>query len=235
MYYITFFILFSTIMKILKYISRILITICIIIALLFARKIYQNYEKKWEVTINLIDKSTVIAQLRMISKLETAEVTITKTLSANTELSDWLEWYDFDNYINDILFHDSMTFSLTWKVVAGIDLDKIQEWDIKRHLDGTISIKLPDAEILYVTIDENALPQRQLWLLAWGWNVGMETEIRNHAKEEMKQDAIKAWILDVANEKAYSTLQNLLHNINIELKNDNIEDSIDTEENEFSI
>lgn len=235
MYYITFFILFSTNMKILKYISHILITICIIIALLFARKIYQNYEKKWEVTINLIDKSTVIAQLRMISKLETAEVTITKTLSANTELSDWLEWYDFDNYINDILFHDSMTFSLTWKVVAGIDLDKIQEWDIKRHLDGTISIKLPEAEILYVTIDENALPQRQLWLLAWGWNVGMETEIRNHAKEEMKQDAIKAWILDVANEKAYSTLQNLLHNINIELKNDNIEDSIDTEENEFSI
>jgi len=235
MYYITFFILFSTIMKILKYISRILITICIIIALLFARKIYQNYEKKWEVTINLIDKSTVIAQLRMISKLETAEVTITKTLSANTELSDWLEWYDFDNYINDILFHDSMTFSLTWKVVAGIDLDKIQEWDIKRHLDGTISIKLPEAEILYVTIDENALPQRQLWLLAGWWNVGMETEIRNHAKEEMKQDAIKAWILDVANEKAYSTLQNLLHNINIELKNDNIEDSIDTEENEFSI
>jgi len=235
MYYITFFILFSTIMKILKYISRILITICIIIALLFARKIYQNYEKKWEVTINLIDKSTVIAQLRMISKLETAEVTITKTLSANTELSDWLEWYDFDNYINDILFHDSMTFSLTWKVVAGIDLDKIQEWDIKRHLDGTISIKLPDAEILYVTIDENALPQRQLWLLAGWWNVGMETEIRNHAKEEMKEDAIKAWILDVANEKAYSTLQSLLHNINIELKNDNIEDSIDTEENEFSI
>jgi len=235
MYYITFFILFSTIMKILKYISRILITICIIIALLFARKIYQNYEKKWEVTINLIDKSTVIAQLRMISKLETAEVTITKTLSANTELSDWLEWYDFDNYINDILFHDSMTFSLTWKVVAGINLDKIQEWDIKRHLDGTISIKLPEAEILYVTIDENALPQRQLWLLAGWWNVGMETEIRNHAKEEMKQDSIKAWILDVANEKAYSTLQNLLHNINIELKNDNIEDSIDTEENEFSI
>lgn len=222
-------------MKALKYIFRILITICIIIALLFARKIYQNYENKWEVTINLIDKSTVIAQLRMISKLETAEVTITKTLSANTELSDWLEWYDFDNYINDILFHDSMTFSLTWKVVAGIDLDKIQEWDIKRHLDGTISIKLPNAEILYVTIDENALPQRQLWLLAGWWNVGMETEIRNHAKQEMKEDAIKAWILDTANEKAYSTLQNLLHNIDIELKNDNIEDSIDTEENEFSI
>ena len=222
-------------MKVLKYIFRILITICIIIALLFARKIYQNYENKWEVTINLIDKSTVIAQLRMISKLETAEVTITKTLSANTELSDWLEWYDFDNYINDILFHDSMTFSLTWKVVAGIDLDKIQEWDIKRHLDGTISIKLPNAEILYVTIDENALPQRQLWLLAGWWNVGMETEIRNHAKQEMKEDAINAWILDAANEKAYSTLQNLLHNIDIELKNDNIEDSIDTEENEFSI
>lgn len=183
----------------------------------------------------MIDKSTVIAQLRLISKLETAEVTISKTLSANTELSDWLEWYDFDNYINDVLFHDSMTFSLTWKVVAGIDLEKIQEWDIKRHLDGTISIKLPEAEILYVTIDENALPQRQLWLLAWWWNVGMETEIRNHAKEEMKQDAIKAWILEAANDKAYEALQSLLHNIDIELRNENTQDIIDTEENEFSI
>lgn len=222
-------------MKALKYISRILITICIIIALLFTWKIFQKYEHKWDVNINLIDKSTVIAQLRLISKLETAEVTITKTLSANTELSDRLEWYDFDNYINDILFHDSMTFSLTGKVVAGIDLEKIQEWDIKRHLDGTISIKLPEAEILYVTIDENAIPQRQLWLLAGWWNAGMETEIRNHAKKEMEEDAIKAWILDAANEKAYSSLQSLLHNIDIELKNDNIEDNIDTEENEFSI
>lgn len=212
-------------MKALKYISRILITICIIIALLFARKIFQKYEHKWDVNINLIDKSTVIAQLRLISKLETAEVTISKTLSANTELSDWLEWYDFDNYINDVLFHDSMAFSLTWKVVAGIDLEKIQEWDIKRHLDGSISIKLPEAEILYVTIDENAIPQRQLWLLAGWWNAGMETEIRNHAKKEMTEDAIKAWILDAANEKAYSSLQSLLHNIDIELKNDNIDEN----------
>ena len=207
-------------MKALKYISRILIAVCIIIALLLVRKVIEKYENKWEVTINLVDKSTIIAQLRMISKLETAEITISKTLSANTELQDRLEWYDFDNYINDILFHDSMTFSLTWKVVAGIDLEKIKEWDIKRHLDGTISIKLPDAEILYVTIDENAIPTRQLWLLAWWGNVGMETEIRNHAKEEMSEDAIKAWILDVANENAYSTLKNLLHNINIELSND---------------
>lgn len=207
-------------MKALKYISRILITICVIIWLLLAWKIFEKYEHRWEVTINLVDKSTVIAQLRMISKLETAEITIAKTLSASTELKDRLEWYDFDNYINDLLFHDSMNFSLTGKVVAGIDLDKIQEWDIKRHMDGTISIKLPEAEILYVTIDENAIPTRQLWLLAWWWNVGMETEIRNHAKKEMSEDAIKAWILDAANEKAYSTLQNLLHNVNIELKND---------------
>ena len=219
-------------MKALKYISRILITICIIIALLFARKIYQKYENKWDVTINLIDKSTVIAQLRHISKLEAAEVTITKTLSANTELSDRLEWYDFDNYINDVLFHDSMTFSLTGKVVAGIDLEKIQEWDIKRHLDWSISIKLPEAEILYVTIDENAIPQRQLWLLAGWWNVGMETEIRNHAKEEMKEDAIKAWILDAANEKAYSSLQSLLHNIDIELKNENMNENTENDEND---
>lgn len=207
-------------MKALKYISRILITICVIIWLLLAWKIFEKYENRWEVTINLVDKSTVIAQLRMISKLETAEITIAKTLSASTELKDRLEWYDFDNYINDLLFHDSMNFSLTGKVVAGIDLDKIQEWDIKRHMDGTISIKLPEAEILYVTIDENAIPTRQLWLLAWWWNVGMETEIRNHAKKEMAEDAVKAWILDTANEKAYSTLQNLLHNVNIELKND---------------
>lgn len=226
-------------MKALKYISRILITICIIIALLFAWKIFQKYEHRWDVTINLIDKSTVIAQLRMISKLETAEVTISKTLSANTELSDRLEWYNFDDYINDFLNHDSMTFSLTGKVVAGIDLEKIQEWDIKRHLDGSISIKLPEAEILYVTIDENAIPTRQLWPLArakW-WNVSMETEIRDHAKKEMAEDAIKAWILDAANEKAYSTLQNLLHNVNIELKNDNIDenDTNDDKNLDFSL
>ncbi len=216
-------------MNVLKYISRIFVCIVILTILFIWLSFFKKDRQKWD--INLISKDTILSQLHTISKLETAEITISKTISANTDLWDRIEWTDIDDYVNKFLFQDSMEFSLTWKVVAWIDLEKVTKEDITRHLDWSININLPEAEILYVSIDDNAIPQRQLWILAGWWNTNMETELRNAAKLQMKQEAIDAGILETANEKANSILANIMEtlwtNINWEWEY-NSEDTKDT-------
>ena len=216
-------------MNVLKYISRIFVCIVILTILFIWLSFFKKDHQKWD--INLISKDTILSQLHTISKLETAEITISKTISANTDLWDRIEWTDIDDYVNKFLFQDSMEFSLTWKVVAWIDLEKVTKEDITRHLDWSININLPEAEILYVSIDDNAIPQRQLWILAGWWNTNMETELRNAAKLQMKQEAIDAGILETANEKANSILANIMEtlwtNINWEWEY-NSEDTKDT-------
>lgn len=201
-------------MKTLRLIIRLIILLIFVVIAFYL----WNFLQKEEVIV-LNDTKTVIEKLRAISKLETAEVTISKTMSAESQLTDYIEWYSFDNIIQDLLFQDKMNFSLTWRVVAWIDLEKIETWDIRKNLNWSIRIKLPEAEILYVIIDENAIPQREIWLLT-KWNANMETELRNEAKRQMEQEAIEAWILDIANEKANEVLAWLLSGINVVLSND---------------
>ena len=184
-----------------------------------------------------------MTKLRAISKLETEEMNFIKTMSWEKALDDLLPDYDFDDIISKALFKDEIVFTFEWKVVAWIDLEKITTWDIITNLDGTVSIKLPEAEILYVTIERNEMPTRSLWIITrivW-WYENMETEIRNAAKQEMEQDAINANILSIAQNNAYEILWKLLQEVNIELSeieyidentgNENIENDADTIDN----
>lgn len=198
-------------------------------------------QKKEIIVLN--HSKTVMTKLRAISKLETEEMNFIKTMSWEKALDDLLPDYDFDDIISKALFKDEIVFTFEWKVVAWIDLEKIATWDIITNLDGTVSIKLPEAEILYVTIERNEIPTRSLWIITrivW-WYENMETEIRNAAKQEMEQDAINANILSIAQNNAYEILWKLLQEVNIELSeieyidedtgNENIENDADTIDN----
>lgn len=174
-------------------------------------------QKKEIIVLN--HSKTVMTKLRAISKLETEEICFVKTMTWEKALDDLLPDYDFDDVISKALFKDEIVFNFEWKVVAWIDLEKIATWDIITNLDGTVSIKLPEAEILYVTIDRNDMPNRSLWIITrivW-WYENMETEIRNAAKREMEQEAIEKWILELAQNNAYETLNKFLEEINIKL------------------
>ena len=158
-----------------------------------------------------------MTRLSAVSKLETAEMEFEKTMTAEKEWQDFFEWTTIDNQIYDFLFQDKMVFKLTWRVVAWIDLEKIKTWDIITNLDWSVSIKMPEAEILYVKIDSNDVPDRQLWILAWWWYANMETEIREQAEKEMVEEAIEKWILEAATKNAHEALAGLLQEMNIKL------------------
>ena len=196
---------------------RKLFNIAFMIAVIVIAYFLWNFLQKQEIIVTDTTKS-VITQLRSVSKLETAEMTITKIMEAKKDLVDIIPSMSFDDTIQNALFGDKMIFELEWHIVAWIDLDKIKTWDIRTNIDGTVSIDLPEAEILHIVIDENSKPyDRMIWILA-KWKIDMETKIRNKAKEDMEVEAIDAGILISAEKKALESIQSLLSWAGVEVK-----------------
>ncbi len=200
-------------MKFLKKIIYILILSIIVIVLLYLRKFLQKNE-----IIVTNSTKTVITKLQSLNRLESAEMTITKIMRAEKEMVDIIPSMSFDNMIQDVLLQDKMIFELEWRVIAWIDLWKIQTGDIVTNIDGSVDIKLPKSEIFYVIIDENSKPyERRIWILT-RWNIEMETKVRNTAKVEMENESIKEWILQVAKQNAIENLNKLFEDLNIRVK-----------------
>lgn len=197
-------------MKFLKVLYRILILIVIIFILLFAWRWLQ----KESVIITNSTKS-VIAKLQSVNKLESAEMTITKIMRSEKGLVDIIPNISIDNTIQDFLFQDKMIFEVEWRVIAWIDLSKMQTWDVFTKIDWSVKINLPEAEVLHVILDENSKPfERKIWVFT-KWDVEMETMIRNKAKEEMEVEAIESGILEVAHKNAKENLEKIFEDLDI--------------------
>lgn len=197
-------------MKFLKVLYRILILIVIIFILLFAWRWLQ----KESVIITNSTKS-VIAKLQSVNKLESAEMTITKIMRSEKGLVDIIPNISIDNTIQDFLFQDKMIFEVEWRVIAWIDLSKMQTWDVFTKIDWSVKINLPEAEVLHVILDENSKPfERKIWVFT-KWDVEMETMIRNKAKEEMEVEAVESGILEVAQKNAKENLEKIFEDLDI--------------------
>ena len=189
--------------------------------------LYHFLQKEEVIVLN--STKSIMIRLNAVSKLETAEMEFAKTMTAEKEWQDFFEWTTIDDTIYDFLFKDKMVFNLEWRVVAWIDLKKIATWDIITNLDWSVSIKMPEAEILYVKIDSNDVPDREVWIgkrIFWWWNANMETNIRQGAEEKMIKEAIEKWILEAATKNAHEALAGLLQEMNIRLSDGNIFENI---------
>lgn len=197
-------------MKFLKVLYRILILIVIIFILLFAWRWLQ----KESVIITNSTKS-VIAKLQSVNKLESAEMTITKIMRSEKGLVDIIPNMSIDNTIQDFLFQDKMIFEVEWKVIAWIDLSKVQTWDVFTKIDWSVKINLPEAEVLHVILDENSKPFDRKIGVFTKWNLETETKIRNKAKEEMEVEAVESGILEVAQKNAKENLEKIFEDLDI--------------------
>jgi len=142
-------------------------------------------------------------------------MTITKIMRSEKGLVDIIPNMSIDNTIQDFLFQDKMIFEVEWRVIAWIDLSKMQTWDVFTKIDWSVKINLPEAEVLHVILDENSKPfERKIWVFT-KWDVEMETMIRNKAKEEMEVEAIDSGILEVAHKNAKENLEKIFEDLDI--------------------
>ncbi len=142
-------------------------------------------------------------QVRSLSRLETAQYTIEKVITAETGQGAL-----------GALFGDRLIFVAHGQVIAGVDLSKLRGSDVVVSPAGEVTIIMPAAEIFVTSLDNNKsyVYDRQTGLLTKG-DQNLETQARQVAQQQIEQGALEDGILRLAQDNAASYLERLLRSL----------------------
>ncbi len=148
---------------------------------------------------------TVIDQVRALSKLETVHYELEKVVSGKSS-----------GPLPDFLTSDKILLVAHGEVTAGVDLSKLKPGDVTVVSD-TVTINLPDAEILVSTLDNDRtyVYDRQTGIFSKP-DPNLETDIRRVAQQEILNTAMEDGILDKATENAKQVLRTLITGLGYE-------------------
>ncbi len=150
----------------------------------------------------LPDPVTIIYEIRSLARLETAQYSMEKIITAETGQSEL-----------SFLFGDKLLFVAHGKVIAGVDLEKLRPEDLWVQ-NGILYIRLPEAEVFVTTLDNDLsyVYDRDTGILRRG-EVHLETMARQAAVREIEKSALADGILDWAQFNAESYLSRLLRSL----------------------
>lgn len=151
-----------------------------------------------------IDSSqpTVLEEVRSLSKLETVHYQLDKVVTGKSS-----------GPLPDFLTSDKILLVAHGEVVAGVDLSKITSDDIK-VVSNTVSIKLPQAEVLYSKLDNDKtyVYDRQTGIFSRP-DPNLETQIRQAAEQDILNTAVEDGIIAQASTNAQDVLRTLLNGL----------------------
>ena len=149
------------------------------------------------------DPVSVIVEVRSLARLETAQYSIEKVITAETGQGALAG-----------LFGDRLLFVAHGQVIAGVDLSRVQASDVSVSPDGVVTMIVPAAEIFVATLDNDKsyVYDRQTGLLTKG-DVTLETQARQVAEQEIRKAALEDGILKLADQNAQSYLERLLKSL----------------------
>ncbi|MCC6191043.1 MAG: DUF4230 domain-containing protein [Anaerolineales bacterium] len=152
------------------------------------------------------DPVTVILQIRALSRLESAQYTIEKVITAEAGQGALAG-----------LFGDRLLFVAHGSVIAGVDLSKLQATDITVTPAGTVTVIMPAPEVFVATLDNDKsyVYDRQTGLLTNG-DINLETQARQVAEQEIERAALEDGILDLAARNAAAFMESLLLSLGFE-------------------
>jgi hypothetical protein len=141
------------------------------------------------------DPVTYINEIRALARLETIQYSVEKVVTCQVNQGTF-----------DFAFGDKVLFVGHGKVIAGIDMEKLAPENM-RFENGVLSVKLPPAEILVSTLDnqKSYVYDRQTGILVKP-NAELETICRQSAEQEILKGALEDGILEQAQVNAESYL-----------------------------
>jgi hypothetical protein len=164
------------------------------------RALQEQLDQITEPTPTIIpDPVTIIREVSSLARLETASYTVEKIITAESRQGPF-----------SFLFGDKLILVAHGRVIAGVDLAKMQEGDITITGDGRAVVTLPPAEIFVATLDnqKSYIFNRDTGVV--GMNPALETEARKSAEEEILNAALEDGILEMAQQNAEIYVQHLL-------------------------
>lgn len=156
---------------------------------------------------NTIDVASIVTQVRELNRLETASMHVIHVgrVSQSYKL------------VPNALAGDEITFLAAGDVIAGIDLARLQPQDVWKSPDGTINLRLPAAEVLVVSVDneKSRVLNRDTGVLRRR-DIDLETRARQHAEQNIREEAVNKGILKLAAQTGEKKLAGFLHTLGFE-------------------
>jgi hypothetical protein len=149
-----------------------------------------------------LDLASVVTQVRELNRLETASM---RVVHVGTIKQSY-------NLVPNALAGDEITFLATGDVIAGVDLARLQPGDVWREPDGTVVVRLPAAQLLVSRVDneQSHVMSRKTGVLRRA-DMDLESRARQHAEENIREEAVRKGILTMAGTNAEKKLAELLH------------------------
>jgi hypothetical protein len=112
---------------------------------------------------------------------------------------------------------DEITFLATGDVIGGLDLSQLRDGDVWRSPDGTINVRLPQAQILVSRVDnqQSRVLTRKTGVLRRA-DIDLETRARQHAETNIRSEAVKRGILKLAADNGEKSVADLMHKVGAE-------------------
>jgi len=152
----------------------------------------------------MADIGTLVTRVRDLNRLETATMRV-------SSVSTVTQTYDL---IPNALAGDELTLYSAGDVIAGVDLSLLKPDDVHREPDGTIVVRLPPPQLLVSRLDNRAshVIQRRTGVFRRA-DIGMEGRARQYAEQNIRNEAIRRGILQLAQTNAEGRVAELLHTL----------------------
>jgi hypothetical protein len=136
----------------------------------------------------IADPVTIFHEVQSLSRLETVSYSVEKIITAESGQGSPFSF----------LVGDRLILVAHGQVIAGIDLGRMTEDDISVSGDGRVTVNLPPAEILVVTLDNQQTYIYDRDTGPIGMNPALESEARKAAEQEILDAALEDGILEMA-------------------------------------
>ncbi|HYP07089.1 MAG TPA: DUF4230 domain-containing protein [Bryobacteraceae bacterium] len=147
-----------------------------------------------------LDTRSVVTQVRQLNQLATVRYTVQKVIGLKEQKQP--------------VGSESILLVMQARVEAGIDLSGLREQDVFRRGDGALVVRLPEAKILNVAVDEKETKvwdRVKTWWTPWvPYSIDLEQRARMEGLESVKQSALEMGILKNAERNAESSIRGLL-------------------------
>jgi hypothetical protein len=147
-----------------------------------------------------LDPPAVVAQIQRLNQLATVRYTIQKVVGIREDRHP--------------VGSESILLIFQARVVAGIDLSRIQPRDLSVARDGSVTLRLPNAEILNVAVDEKETKvwdRQKTWWTPWiPYSQDLEQRARLAGMDSVRTAALEMGILKQAEENAEASIRALL-------------------------
>lgn len=152
----------------------------------------------------MADIGSLVTRVRDLNRLETATMRV-------ASISTVTQTYDL---IPNALAGDELTLYSAGDVIAGVDLSLLKPGDVHREPGGTIVVRLPPPQLLVSRLDNRAshVIQRRTGVFRRA-DIGMEGRARQYAEQNIRNEAIRRGILQLAQQNAEGRVADLLHTL----------------------